>query len=375
MLGAQAAEGYAAAVDQVPEAWLVLLHHADAAVLSGVFTCCRGGRDLVLQHVRRLTVKLQCPSQETDLTWQQWQQWQQRLQAVRQALSVRGARPTSVFTTEGVAGPTADGEREQGSSSCPLPPASASQVAAALQGVGQGVDNLTVEVWLRSDIIALLHQMARTFPNVTSLEITYCFEDGNYNAVIMPPPSQWPRLTSLKLTLGDQWHKCRLEEMLPCIAPYMSQLRTLSVLHGFGFTMWSDIRDWGFLFPLLEGTTLPLVRLEVDSVLNDNLLDNLLTHTPHLKHLYVGGIDMQLTNQSDRVWELEEFRIGDGSGIADAKGGFAHLWDLAVLPMPRTGRVSFAFHGFARDQSVDFHVMYREVCFTRRRRTYRMSDT
>ncbi len=145
MLGAPAADGYANSSQQAPDAWLLCFakHHADAAVYSGLFRSCRGGRDLALRYARKAALQLLVADSKPDGVWRR------HLAAVRRALGVRGALPTSLqirrLADERVAEPGTEPGQQQSVPAGYL--ARLAMVPKQLTGVGMGITNLDLDVW------------------------------------------------------------------------------------------------------------------------------------------------------------------------------------------------------------------------------------
>lgn len=78
---------------QVPLAALRLLvrKHADSAALCGLFTSCRAGRDVVLQHAPQATLTLSL------LHDQSHEQWVAQHRQIKAALITRGCLPTRLY--------------------------------------------------------------------------------------------------------------------------------------------------------------------------------------------------------------------------------------------------------------------------------------
>lgn len=164
--GFSPADGYADPDQRAPDAWVLQFRrqHADAAVWSGLFSSCRGGRDFALIHARTAVLTLRCADAVPD------DGWRAQLAAVRQALETRGAASTSLRVQPiGEAGM-----------------AKLSLLLGQLWGAGVGV---TAVVMLgRRDVSSLMIAVAAAFPNATHVSLW---------SRTLPPRTQWPRLTSL----------------------------------------------------------------------------------------------------------------------------------------------------------------------------------
>ncbi len=86
------ADDCAAAGEHVPETWLALFatKHASPDVLLGLFSSSKAGRDVVLATAPTVTLTLTTTTQYT------YDEWMARLGAVREALTTRAGRDTTL---------------------------------------------------------------------------------------------------------------------------------------------------------------------------------------------------------------------------------------------------------------------------------------
>ncbi len=286
------ADGYASPDQLAPDAWLLCFarHHADAAVWSGLFSSCRSGRDFVLTRARQAALTLTCDDQPPDAGWRQL------LLAVRHALAVRGARPTSI-SAQHDRDDRSHKERHWLTRLLLLP--------GVLAGVGEGVTELDLDLRGNCDIGPVLALMACACPHTTGLSIEY---NSNQQAMILPHPSQWPRLRSLRYP--KQSESINAGRLWPHIVPYTTQLTTLQLPRCYQQVPWS------LLFPPHLPATLPLTHLETEEGLDDMLVNKLLTHAPHLTYLVVHDIGeglqgdrLEVGAYRDRVWGVSELKL------------------------------------------------------------------
>lgn len=319
MLRAPPADGYASPHQVVPHAWLLRFakHHAD--VLGGLFICCRGGRDLALQCARTGKLCLRVADREPD------GDWLRQLAAVREALTLRGVAPTRLR----IARPRVGKPHHVPPDLPPPTPQCLARLALVFQhldGVCAGVTELALDVCSRGwDMGPCLSQLAGICRNVASLEI----EIHEQGMPILPHPSQWPHLTSIKLSYREFGPDLKSTAVLPQIAPYMPQLKSL-VLPG-------NVCSWDPLFPHTSPPHLPHTHLHLGGYLCSELCHKLLTHTPHLKHLSVRelGVWHKETAFVGKVWGLETLRVHN---FWDHIDGDELYRDLKALPRARTGR-------------------------------------
>lgn len=299
-----------------------------------MFRTCRGGRDVILAHARKLALTIECLHKPAD------DEWRRRMAAVRAALRVRGALPTSPQTSADIRaevwGDDEGAWLKKGRKAHWL--RRVKQVATQLAGAGQGVTELDIDLWGEWDLLPFLNRYAAAFPNTTALSIN---ADGEVQAPTLPPPSRWPRLTTLQLYNSTY----KFDALWPHIVPYLPQLTTLQLPHISG--AWH--LPWHLLFSQSPSTPLPLTHFYTGKRLDDALIEQFLTHAPQLTHLWVseiggtiggtttrGPVVWQLGAHKDRVWGVQELRVSHDHKPTDV------LPQLALLPKPRSGRMSVA---------------------------------
>lgn len=305
VLGFLQAENCFSPTQLPPGPWLLCFteQHADAAVWAGLFSSCRGGRELALTHARKATLMLRCANRPPDAGWRA------QVAAVRQALRVRGARPTRV-------------DLEPASWFCKDPDSYVWLVRLAiipgqLLDVSAGVTELYFRGCSNSTAIAAL---ATTFPNIT-----------HFKGPQVPPPSYWPRLTSLVLRSVDGYTRAAEKALWSLVAPYLPQLTTLELPQCHYPS--GGVIPWRALFPRELATNLPLTTFTTHEVLTDKLLSKLLTHTPHLEQLTVWGLAVSAEGFRDRVWRVKRLNVAywvtERSSVLPA---------VAALPRLSSGR-------------------------------------
>lgn len=322
MLGAPAADHWCAPSQLVPDAWLLCFtkHHADAAVWSGLFRTCRGGRDLALRAARQAALTLPCFDQEPDAGWER------QLATVRDALSVRGARPTRLR----LPGLQTDGEDQinfHTGRTCDAWARRLALMPGRLVGVGQGITKLDLSLWGEWEYGVFLTQLAWACPNVTSLQLKLPYTlKPNFTSPQpppIPPRSLWPKLTSLRVPQGS----VDTDWLVQHVAPYMGQLTTLQLPS----CPYYQTVQWPALFPQYPTTTnTPLTHFTANAQLTDGLLSELLAHAPGLESLSVREVAVQSVAFRDRVWGLKEI------GMCGCYQRVS-LESLTLLPKSRCG--------------------------------------
>ncbi len=184
MLGAPAADQYYASGQRIPDGLVLsfIEQHADAAMFVSLFRSCRGGRDLVLRSARKGALVLMCANLLPNAAWER------QLRAARQALSVRGLRPTSVRVLQQT-GPGFLDERK-----IYRVPSQERLVSVLnlLHGVGEGVTELDVDLSGYPDNKRFMRELAVACPNVSSLQLRY---NSNSHPLLRPLPT-WQKLQS-----------------------------------------------------------------------------------------------------------------------------------------------------------------------------------
>lgn len=265
-----------------PTAWRqrFLRHHADAAVYAGLFGCSRLGQQWALTNAPKVTVTLRPPS-EPDAAWQR------QVQAVHQALAIRGRGRYSglkVLCDQGCALDTIPDELLM----CGLISSLALQAAdwrssRASSGFG---------------VAAFLHCAAS--PSLTSLQL------DSVGHGLLPPPTILPNLTSLSLTASVP--DSQTAATLASIASYVPQLHTLHLaLYLLDLTP-----PWTRIFT----SDAPYVtNFSTNDTLTDHLLGFLLDRAPRLQRLGVGCLALGGDRYRGRVWGVGEIGVDRDQGV------------------------------------------------------------
>ncbi len=326
VLGCVPADGCDTPIQEAPDAWLLCFieQHADAAVWSGLFISCRGGRQLALTHARKATLMLHCAHRVPD------EGWQAQLVAVRQALSVRGAQSTRVKLRPFIA--LGDGPDPY------LWVARMGLVPGMLWGVGRGVTELDVDLESWSQTGALSSTLASSFPNITSLTLM---------GSMLPTPALWPRLQSIDVSS----HRGEEKWLLQTIADYLPQLKSLKLPSDYhGRRDWSSLFGRSYYHPVHS----PLTHFEANSTLTDQVAVRLTVVAPGLEHLSVYRIAADTGQYTDAPWSLKHLQITERMDAAEV------LPALARLPRPVGGRMSVMVGG-AKQFPVTLNVTTNEV--------------
>ncbi len=280
------ADGYAAAEQQAPDAWLLLFeqHHCDAETLARVFSACKGGRDWALRRAKGLRLHVDLPA--AHLVPAQWDAWQlppSRLAAIQQSLAVRGNQPSSLSLLVGD---------------------SASSVSAALSIApslqGSGVRGLDVTCQYDSttsqrNAEAIIQGLVGLLPQLNTLTTR------NYTQSL-PTASAAPSVTSLNIHLPAPF-PFYVSYTQQQIATLLPQLRSLSI-HG-------PVTTWIMFAPARCAPH--LTHLHIQSPLDHMMLRALLRGAPALRHLHVSKVAALTTSLSDRTWCVEELTATQGS--------------------------------------------------------------
>lgn len=271
---------------------------------------------------------LRCADAEPDATC-----WPQQLAAVRNALSVRGVRPTSLAVRC---------DEEERSHIVTQWAVTQTQILNQLAGAGQGITELSV-VFGNShcDASRLQQAIARACPNIESLHL--CCRGHS-----LAPPYQLPRLQRITIQNRADIMIQPEERIFQHIAPYMRQLTAVQLPR-------CQPRSWQWLFNPHLPTPLPLTHFHTADALNDQLLRVLVTHAPNLTHLHVRSISVQSDALAGREWGLKELRVGAVNAITQMR-----LEGFWVLPRPRDGRMVVAGDPDKHDLIVS--VTSYEVC-------------
>lgn len=198
-------------------------------------------------------------------------------------------------------------------------------------------------------------QLAHAFPNTHSLEIT-CFDSNT--SIALPPPSQWPQLVCIRLPYSGEYSHFDADAVWPHIAAYMPQLTRLifptpDVLYGHCCDTLFNVSQSPTHVPITNTphsippsptalpTTFPLTHFKYHLWLDDELLDALVTHAPHLQYLSVRELYLYGDEHAGKVWGLQTLDLnfdGDCTGHIRNLDSSSMFWQLASLPRPRAGR-------------------------------------
>ncbi len=289
------APGHYAPSQRVPDAWLRQLatQHKDA--MRGLLTSCRQGRDVALQIAGKLGLTLDCCDVPTEPTGV----WLRRAAAVQQALTMRGAQPTSLSVLCTPPEDACGWAPHKQVSKVVLTTAAkrTKHVPKHLKRpAGINITELRLTAPEGRSVGSLVKQMLSHTPNLVSLHL-------NTYPCALPPPSTLPHLTELDVQHSgsgepDEWTECYRS-----IGLYLSQLVSLNL---------NELRaaydDWDALFASKQPThTLTSFCTEQ---LTDELLTALLEHAPALKQLTVQNMREVEESYSDKEWGLEVLVFG-----------------------------------------------------------------
>ncbi len=299
LFGCPPARGCRRAQQHAPDSWrgaFLSSKHADASVLSGVYTSCRAGRDLVLSHAQHATLSLDATTAEqlTD-TWL----------SPLQRLSQRGTLPTGLKVTI---------------SYQPDVQARVQRLLEVISQRGYNVDSITLRTPLNHHEqlpieARVLQCQWPALPSVKSLRLQSC------NVVL--PPRSLPNLAAFEMMAPFE------SQQLPA-GVYSSIAALLPQLTSFSFSGWQE-RRLVSLFPQGPNKTLPtLTHLSLrESGLTDELLGLVLDTVPALQELAVSSLRVETDAYRARTWPVTRLVLQHGP-----------TWEgLARLPRPASGCV------------------------------------
>ncbi len=173
-----------------PDAWLRQLATQHKGVLCGLLTSCRRGRDVALQIAGRLGLTLDCCEASTEPT----DVWLRRAASVQQALTTRGAQPTSLSVL-------CSPRRGPFTSELKLPYEESlkrlNPVPTYLKGVaGQTVTDLRLTICQTIVGAGWVKRLLDYCPNLVSLNL-------NTNPYPLPAPSHLPQLRQISMQHGE----------------------------------------------------------------------------------------------------------------------------------------------------------------------------
>lgn len=283
--------------EDIPEAWHLVFRssNASAAVYSGLFTSCQAGRAYALTTAPSARLRLDCDAdQPADA-------WQRQLAAAKQALQTRGTLPTALHIQ------------------CTVPAedsvARLNAIPDQLLGAGQGVTEVQLRVTDEADVSEFLVRLAAAFPSTASLTL----DEPTFT---LPPPTVWPQLTRLHVSLPSHTAEDEGQAAYTSIAQYLHQITHLT-----GNPANADL-PWAPLFSNQQPSH-TLTHFSTNVTADDELLESLLQFAPGLKQLTVGDIADDLSEYSTRQWRLECLTV--------MGGGVIEVETLACLPGRKAG--------------------------------------
>ncbi len=318
----QPAPGCAEPQQHAPDTVLdLLLTQHGAVVYAGLSAASKAGKTWSLQHAPKATLTLR-PDPDAPFetavprTSQEAADWEQRLSIARDALSVRGALPTTLRLLI-----------EDTSDLLAVP--------EYLAGVGEGIVRIEVVYQGTSNMVkststaAFLQAAAQACPNVTSLHLVAC-------PCVLPPSPAFPKLTHFSLRI---FHNCPAGSVFRSIAQYLPQITHLVIdIPEIEVHDEPGHEPWPKLFTAAHRTT-TLTHCTLTVTLTDELAVLLISHAPSITHLTVEGLQLAWQGEpagwggdpneidlTEREWSVEVLRVAR----AGVDGG-----RLALLPRRR----------------------------------------
>lgn len=287
------APGHAAPDQLAPDSWLLQFrdHHAvpDPAILSGVFTSCRAGRDWVLGGLaREVSLTLDTTNEHPS------DAWVTRIGALRQALCARGVRPVRLTLL------CSDAQHSS----------TASYAVAGLMQAGQSaaITELTLRDPTGADsclymqfAVVTHHLIPALIPHLTTLSLEPC-------PWALPLPHLLPQLRSLRATLLNSGAESRLDLILSSIAPLTTQLTTLTINERYPANF-NHPTPWLALAPAVPSHT--LTSFSTNGAATDALMSVLLDSFTALETLQIDTPAFD-TDHSDGEWGVRQLTVGDG---------------------------------------------------------------
>lgn len=282
--------------------------HQDGAVLSGLHTTCRAGRDYALQTADQATLRLDTTQEKPSA------EWLKQLCAVKSGLKTRGPKDTSLQLL------------------CDAGPASGARlmsIVAELQDSLVGINGLEFKTkpgCLDGDACTLFLRGASPF--LPRLE--HIIFDGT--AWPLPPPTVAPNVWELRVWLdgsSDNQDLDTLNDVFTSIGPWLQQLVSLEIQVSSWLSWEMDLTAWPRALFNAGQTTTTLTKLGLSYVLDDTLMTLILAHTPALVFLDVFDIGESLGDYSGREWLVTVFKL-----LAVPQAG--HL-ELGKLPRSKSG--------------------------------------
>ncbi len=267
--------------EQAPLAWQrMLVQLADPPALRGLFTSCRGGRDLVLAHAPQVALTLPL------LLDQPYEQWIAQHYQLKSALITRGRLPTRLHIDGW------DGRREPQVQGTPLP---MQLLAVLLQpttaaGISEAVIQSKCPQHPQPSAVT---QVLAALPSLTRLELS------SAQPITLPHPTHLPLLRELSV-------ECSVQAISSNLALYIPQLTSLQ-LEG------TSNVPAGIPCALLFTAAAPAQHLTTfiarNTSLTDELLELLLDHAPALACLSVSRIQLLDTQYVSRVWGVTDLTV------------------------------------------------------------------
>ncbi len=277
--------------DSAPGSWQALFlspQHADAATLSGIFTMCRAGRDMVLQSSRTVRLRLKMSAIRS-----------QSLPRLSQALLTRGSLPVAL---------TVQWDNHVASSE------GAVLLAGFLLAVGSAVRELAIHASVDPNSAAIaqfLQHTATACPALSRLQLKHC-------TPTLPPPAALPTLIHVDVAANN--HAQAFSASLGLLLPQLHSL--VFSRHQLGVPP-----PWAALFSPATAAQ-QLTQLSTTGPLTDELLGLLLDHAPALRRLTVADVGRVTGQHRDRQWGLQRLTTS-----------VAQLEALMQLPVSTAGPV------------------------------------
>lgn len=285
ILGAEPAEGYAAATEPVPDAWLLLFlnEHVGTSVAAGFFSSCRAGRDLILQRHDSVRLNIDCTAA------MQPAQREQQLSVLRDVLRVR--------ETDTDLKVICNNTRQCTQVLMSVP--------GALQGAAQHIDFVQLscldyrQAPSTYHVVEFLTAAAAAFPALRRLWLDDVIGP-------LPLPEQLPRLQWLTVHWGQPGanQSAAIGRLSDSIRSHLPTLHSLSIR----FSVTAPFSWQRLLSP--ENPAAHLKRLTAHTALTDELCGLILNHAPALEYLSVASIQIfKPDSWAQRQWGLKELSL------------------------------------------------------------------
>ncbi len=350
------AAGHAQAQQHAPKTWRKLFRdkHLCPAVLSGIFTSCRAGRDWALRNADdvSLTLNTSVPSTIPSTTHSSSNlaatpaapqpaavatdsaagktadAWSGRADALNQTLAARGALGVAVHVMHDSTPASAH--------------ACAVGVPALLCGSGAVITKLSV---IQTDphrtsttATALLHTLTPILgPHLNTLSLNSC-------TCTIPPPGALPNLRHLGLTAAGNYKDdpTTIDSVFRSAAPHLAQLHEFEFNHKREKDFEAEGADevvWEHLAPAAPSQS--LVSFKHNDNLGNDLMAFLFSYAPALTTLGVHWVNWSIMYEYEgRTWGVTQVNVGATENSA---------WGLAQLPRGRAGKTTVRVHSVAFD--------------------------